>query len=374
MLFNGLPMLRRSPIAEKRPSWFFPARHGVIALLLWPVVAVAQVAIPSGADWTNRGRIHTQGEPGEWDAYMPGNLASPGGVVKLDGTYYLYYVGGDGERPLRGNEGPAHRKVGVLTSSDGIHFKEHPSNPILAYSPFGCDEEGIFSVAPVLHQGRIYLYYGAMHALNRSPNCASVDSSIRVAVSTDGVTFSRDEELVNGRTDACTGCGTKEIYPIGAFRRATDGSWFVYYNDGAPSWDLYLIQGAAYNDLSIGEATDRRVLAHDDHLWNMGPPARVGPGRLALFIGEHPGGAPSRAIKVYTIDVNDPFTMGEAPDEIYDSRDPAFADSMMASTYLDATDWKMYYAGCQSGPCPTGATDEYNVRTAPRVETVEAPR
>ena len=45
-------------------------------------------------------------------------------IVKKDGTYYLYYAGSDGPR---GDSGPAHRAIGVATSTDGVSVSIAPT-------------------------------------------------------------------------------------------------------------------------------------------------------------------------------------------------------------------------------------------------------
>lgn len=84
-------------------------------------------------------------------------------VPPKDPTYFLYYIGADGNRSADGR--PRHRALGVAISKDGIHFTKYPCNPIITHLPHSNEEEGVFSAAAMLDEsGNVVLYYGAMDA------------------------------------------------------------------------------------------------------------------------------------------------------------------------------------------------------------------
>jgi len=341
-------------------------------LILFAVTASAQVPIPAGDDWENQGTVIVKGGVGDWDEEISGAIGDPGAIIKLGDTYFLYYIGSDGRRA---DGGPAHRRLGVATSSDGVHFTKHPSNPILEFSPFGCDEEGVFSVAPVVVDSTVFLYYGGMHSAYRKSDCTSVNASIRVAISTDGIAFSNDEEVVNGKTAGCAGCGD-EIYPVAAFRRDSDGIWFIYYNGGGP-WDLYLIAGPAYDRLIVSDTTDKPVLNKPTGLRNIGRLNWLDADTFALFIGEYSDAipAPSRPVAVYIVEASDPYAIHTTPDERYESIHAPFAENMHATTYLDRSVWRMIYGKCTYGPCRDSWIDAFGLRTAARADvSSDSPR
>ncbi len=94
--------------------------------------------------WTKIGAnpVLDLGPPGSWEdtyAYLP--------VVLYDGlTYRMWYSGWDG----------AHRRLGYATSSDGVTWTKHPSNPVLDLGPPGSWDE-IHAYSPsVLYDGTIY--------------------------------------------------------------------------------------------------------------------------------------------------------------------------------------------------------------------------
>ena len=59
----------------------------------------AIISIPSRDDWSAPEEIIglQLGKPGSWDDFNPGAI-TPCTIVKLSGTYYLYYIGSDGIR------------------------------------------------------------------------------------------------------------------------------------------------------------------------------------------------------------------------------------------------------------------------------------
>jgi hypothetical protein len=100
----------------------------------------AEVLIPERTDWSAPKEIIglQLGPQGAWDDFQPGAI-TPCTIVKLSATYYLYYVGSDGKRDH--DNGPAHRKLGLATSTNGIDFTKYDGNPILSWSPSNNDEK-----------------------------------------------------------------------------------------------------------------------------------------------------------------------------------------------------------------------------------------
>ena len=121
-------------------------------------------SFPQQSKWENHGIVLQPGPPGSWDVRLEGAI-SPATAIKKGNTYFLYYVGADGDRSTDG--GPRHRALGVAISTDGIHFTKYAKNPIITYLPHNNEEEGVFSAGATLNiDGNIILYYGAMVAAN----------------------------------------------------------------------------------------------------------------------------------------------------------------------------------------------------------------
>lgn len=166
-------------------------------------------------DWerVNGGAVViAKGAPGQWDS---GKCTDPSVRLADDGTFEVFYVG-------EGAGGAAARKIGHATSPDGITFTKAPGNPLFgmplwapatmfgephfwrdgdylhvtfdsavttgyrrisramsadggltwAYHPFAIgpgpagawDSALVFDSAPVIHQGRLYVFHGGAAA------------------------------------------------------------------------------------------------------------------------------------------------------------------------------------------------------------------
>lgn len=183
------------------------------------------VKIPREGDWGTASQVIAPGAGGSWDVRLYG-MKSPCCVAKLGSTYYVYYIGADGDR---GDGGPANRALGVASGTDPSSLTKSSSNPIITFSPNGDNEEGIYSAACIVENGTIHLWYGALRGSG-----GSVDIEVRYAKSTDGETFT-DDTLVHQ-------VASEEDTPIGAFIDGS-GNYNVYY----------------FNNLSGGSGEIRRL-------------------------------------------------------------------------------------------------------------------
>jgi predicted GH43/DUF377 family glycosyl hydrolase len=303
----------------------------------------AEILIPKQSDWTDQGVAITEGPPGSWDVRLSG-MISPCTVVKKDGFYFLYYIGADGDRSTDG--GPRHRALGVATSTDGINFTKYSGNPILTHLPHNNEEEGIFSCGATLDvNGDIILYYGALDA--GSSTSESVDSDIRLAVSSDGFNFTEIGDVVSHSDSSVWGYGD-ELFPVGVFQ--ANGQWYVYYIAKGVSayWDLGLAWGPSRDSLSntkaVLDAGSRYVKGGCD-------PIAIASSKIALFVLRN---------KPWTIEVRTASTSypGElsAPVETYD-----FGDLVDVTAFLDkeTSTWFIYYLN--------EAGDAIRVKTTPVV-------
>jgi len=270
-------------------------------------------------------------------------MISPCTVVKKDGTYFLYYIGADGNRSTDG--GPRHRALGVATSTDGINFTKYSGNPILTHLPHNNEEEGIFSAGATLDDnGDIVLYYSALDA--DSATSESVDSDIRLAVSSDGFNFTEIGDVVSHSDSSVWGYGD-EVFPVGTFY--SDGTWYVYYiaKGSAAYWDLGLAWGPAPDNLSNTQA----VITSESYVIGGCDVVQLSSETIGLFVLRDFN---TRIIEVRSASIISPGQLSE-PSETYDF------DTIGHNTVLldrELNTWFMY------GVNPSDRT-EISVRTAP---------
>jgi hypothetical protein len=202
----------------------------------------ATLKIPKWSDWTDRGKVLSKGSG--WDAWIGQStsgkqgMASPCGVVKKGSTYYLYYIGAKG---ARSDGGPAHRKIGVATSSNGLSWSRYSGNPIITHNPGGssCVEEGIYAAASFLDSdGKVVIYFGGMQGCG-----GSVDGDIVLATSSDGKSFSVHGDVIKDGGSNCPSGYNDELFAVQAYQHA--GKYYVYYlgKGSAGAWDLLLNWG-----------------------------------------------------------------------------------------------------------------------------------
>jgi predicted GH43/DUF377 family glycosyl hydrolase len=249
-------------------------------------------------------------------------------VVKIGDTYFLYYIGADGNRSTDG--GPRNRKLGVATSNDGINFTKYSGNPILTYQPHNNQEEGIFSGYAVYEGGRVYLVYGAMRAPNSTSE--SVDGHFRLAESADGLHFTDKGMILSPRDSSVWGYGD-EIFPVGMYRYS--GSWHVYYTakgKGPPSWSLGVASGPSLSSLTATRSASGIVPTYG------GKPILIGENKIANFILKVEDGG-NDPIEVRTASANEPHKLGD-PVETY-----RFGDVRVIGVFLDEDidKWFLYY-------------------------------
>ncbi|HHL40864.1 MAG TPA: hypothetical protein ENJ37_10190 [Deltaproteobacteria bacterium] len=107
-----------------------------------------------------------------WDSF-----GVAGGSVLRDGDrYMLWYSGHDGVT----------FRIGLATSTDGVHWTRHPENPVLDLGPRGSWDDARVDYPLVIKEDGLYrMFYGG------SGNVPWAPPSIGVATSTDGVHWTR---------------------------------------------------------------------------------------------------------------------------------------------------------------------------------------
>lgn len=216
-------------------------------------LSAAEILPPERGDWSPPREIIglRLGAEGSWDDHPPGAI-TPCTMIKLGGTYYLYYIGSDGKRDH--DLGPAHRKLGLATSSNGLDFSKYHGNPILSWSPAGNDEEGLFGAKGTVINGTLYLYLNTLSAKNATTD--QVWGDVHLVTSRDGIHFSEPILVLDHSDPDIVGYGD-ELGPTGII--AHHGRWSLYYfakGVQVTDWRLCLATGDSPTSLS----TTRQVI------------------------------------------------------------------------------------------------------------------
>jgi sucrose-6-phosphate hydrolase SacC (GH32 family) len=138
----------------------------VVVLLAAPALAVAQ------SEWVD-GKVNPvvpPPDPGDWDGHR-----YPAGVVKVDGTYHLYYIG-----QLASSSAPDDFQDGHAWSLDGVDWELDPTNPVLRRGDPGEWDDVGAALGAVIHDGvEFRLWYGgADGAVARVGYATSMDGSV----------------------------------------------------------------------------------------------------------------------------------------------------------------------------------------------------
>ncbi len=283
--------------------------------------------VPKQTDWIDQGVVVNAGSKGSWDIRL-GGMISPSTVVKKNGTFFLYYIGADGNRST--DQGPRHRALGVATSTDGINYAKYGRNPIITHLPHKNEEEGIFSAGAALDElGNIVLYYGALDA--GSSVSESVNSDVRLAVSSDGFDFRDVGDVISHSNRSVWGYGD-ELFPVGTFR--ANGNWYVYYiakGVNGIMWDLGLASGSRKEYLH----NTMPVLSSGSDVIGGGDPVLLENDKMALFILR---GWDPNFVEIRTASINDPHKLSEPVDIYYKitAHNTVFFDK-------ETSTWFMYY-------------------------------
>ncbi len=305
-----------------------------------------EVVIPQADEWSSEQVVLVAGPEESWDNRLYGQI-SPCTVVKKNGTYFLYYIGADGNRTTDG--GPANRALGVATSKDGIHFKKFKNNPILIHQPQHNQEEGVFSAGSIMDEdGDILLYFGATRASNA--HTESVQCNAGLARSSDGFHFKNQGYIFSWNDPRVWGHGD-ELSSVGAFRFG--GKYNVYYLavSAEASWGLGVARGDSPSDFS------RFIKVQDEKRDIIGgcDPIRISNDSIAIFMVKDFN---SNTIEIWTAPVEHPEKLN-GPVRTYPMFQPNYRHTTI---YLDRERkiWYMY----QSSDQPLNG-NKIIVRTAP---------
>jgi hypothetical protein len=300
----------------------------------------SNIRIPSQTDWVDHGMIFEAGAEGEWDYYLWGGFAFS--VIKMDGTYYLYYQGSSDYR-TEFDETVMWRAIGVATSNDGIHFTKYEGNPILTWFPNQNGEEGAVSSGVTLGDGgEVILYYGA----NTEESATTVNADVRIASSFNGLNFNDLGIVLDHRDRSVWGYGD-ELFAVDAIYDS--GQWIVYYipNGTSESGLLGVAYGDQYNNLSKSSAVTSA--GKPVPVWGTAGHVKLDQDTYALMLNN----GREKRTEVRLMSPQAPNVLGE-PVAVYQ-----FAEVQQAVFLLDEEKgtWFMYYYDLDR--------DGYGVKTAP---------
>lgn len=148
-------------------------------------------------------------------------------VIWHSQLYRMYYQGRQDGRYT----------IGLATSSDGIAWQKHPSNPILVPGPPGSwDSQGVLYMSVLFMNGTYMMWYSGRDG---------VTSRIGLATSTDGVQWTKYH---GNPVVAEGGPGAWDAYYVEAPGVAyKDGIFYMLYN-GRPTLDIQYIGLATSTD------------------------------------------------------------------------------------------------------------------------------
>jgi predicted GH43/DUF377 family glycosyl hydrolase len=113
------------------------------------VARIGYAESPDGINWTKYtgNPVLSPGPEGSWDSAWIGKPT----VVKVDGTYRIWYQGRDAEGRV---------SIGYAESSDSIVWTKHASNPVLSPGSTGSwDGQGVNSPTVLYHNGLFHMWY-----------------------------------------------------------------------------------------------------------------------------------------------------------------------------------------------------------------------
>jgi len=178
------------------------------------VVSVYQATSRDGISWKIDPNpcLEPSGDRHAWDSLR---IETPT-VIKVNGTYHLYYTGFDEKTALAGTG-----SVGHATSPDGIHWTKDAANPVIVaqtknrfeWGTRGTGEPGVV-YDPA--NKTFYLYYVSMRFSKENPEIGNI--GILLSTSKDGSHF----------TPYTDGSGERALILTRPMPDAKSGNWFGY--------------------------------------------------------------------------------------------------------------------------------------------------
>ncbi len=244
------------------PSVAYAGDTAYVAFSVAPRGEEDEIHLASSADgvrWERRGTVIRLGEPGAWDSFKVGRPS----LLREADEFRMWY---DGTNSLPDDASrigdPAARHVGLATSSDGVTWTPHPSNPLVMHS-------GAIDVARVAGE---YVML------------AESGQGTRWLTSADGVAWEDRGFLFRNSGEPYDLYG--QVTPMAYVE---DGEWVAVYYGGAPAdnWNRNCIAVAfAQKRVSIrgagGAQLDARIRARERSVAVVVAPATGGAATLTV--------------------------------------------------------------------------------------------
>jgi hypothetical protein len=164
------PTVRRSTTGSGWTMWYagYAARGEAADPFIGIALGQAVSSDPEGKAWQRSAAPIYRASAGAWDGRL---VTGPTVVRGPDGIWRLYYSGAGTK------EG-----IGLLMSTDGLHWTPYAGNPVLEAEPGAWDEQ-ILEQAVAYVDGRYWLWYSGY----RNPLASATPIAIGVATSGDGI-------------------------------------------------------------------------------------------------------------------------------------------------------------------------------------------
>ena len=173
-------------------------------------------------DYSKNAVVLAPGGEGEWDAGAIGSVS----VIKVNDIFHLYYEAWGQLSKGGTKEEYESLQIGHATSTDGIHWKKDPANPVVKRGEKGeWDRDGTWDPFVIYEDGIFKLWFGG----GNESHC-----DWAYAVSGDGSHFEKKGRISH--------LGNVEDDHV--VHNKDDGKYYMYYWDRArASWDSIMKGG-----------------------------------------------------------------------------------------------------------------------------------
>ena len=178
------------------------------------VYTIGYATSPDGTTWTKVGQVLDVGSPGAWDAQM---VREPW-VIKDGSTYKMWYEGTSNWPQF---------EIGYATSTDGVNWTKHASNPVFSGTPGGWDAFQVYAPSVVKDGDTYHMYFSG------TDNDMSQRWSTGYATSSDGISWteaSRNPVLI-----PVTGDSLDYVSVLN-----DGGTWKMWYSYPDPEYSIGL--------------------------------------------------------------------------------------------------------------------------------------
>ena len=229
----------------KRKNGFIESTLMLLCALMTTVNALDEIP-DDMSKWKEQGTVLRKG--GSWDNHDAWFVED---VIKVDGKYYLYWIGG--QKSCWG-DGGGYSCVGLATSTDGKNFTKHSGNPVIRpeqASYVSSWEHGCRNATFCRNDnGKFIAYVTVDFSGNSTPGIApksewgcdvSVDSKNHVFTSNDGVNWTYEGPLGGVDQGGEMSAGVVKFH---------NGSYYFWPHQAEPNMNQGAAKGSNYKSLS----------------------------------------------------------------------------------------------------------------------------